>query len=160
MSTNTTGLFEAVKSMKLTRFAFTHAIKHLTDAKRNEKGDVTEPSSFRLELFLQTPLEQVVGSQKLYDGAGKPHPFIVHDVESVFIHANLIEEHQEDFIEWEVNGTSVSGVYEGNLFFDVAKSSLDVMLTDVKLSSLSYDWKQKARAEKNNRLIGLMAKTK
>ena len=145
-------LFEAAKTLKLTTFRYVSSQKVATDAKEATHDKEAEPASFYLILQLEEAIPKITGSNGMYDAVNRVMvPYTALDVTEVRVHANMLEKYRKEFTDTEMNGTSFSGTYSGDLILDVS-SSMDVWLQDVKMSAMSQNMKKLNRLSRLNNL--------
>jgi hypothetical protein len=154
----TINLFEAAKTLKITKFSFISSQKVATDAKEakpafgNQPAEEAKPASFYLILELETPIEKVLGSNTMYDPMNNVRvPYVMRNVSEVRVHAETLEKYQSEFSNIVVTDASFSGDYEGDLRLDISNKD-EVYLTDKKFSAMSQQYKAGLKLSRLNGL--------
>ena len=101
-------------------------------------------------LPLITPIERVMGSQRVADDSGALHTVFAEDVLEVRVHQRDFED-SEDF-EWDED--LEVGTYKGTeLTWDVAKRSQDVWLVSTSFAQMGNNMRSENQAKTFSRYI-------
>lgn len=145
----TVSFIDKLKSMKMTKFSFVKFERSISTSEDETKITL-------LKFTLQDPLDRVTSTGFEYHPATneRVHPFD-ENVEFVMCKLSDIEKYQTEFTfeEDTDGGLTGAGTYHGDMFFDLAKSSMQTWLTDTKFSTLSKQWKDNKRSEKFGRFL-------